>query len=427
MQPPGLNLQQAPPISVPFRFFLTAPLFGVLAAALALWSGEDLFSSRWSPATLGAVHLLTLGFMTMVMQGAMFQMLPVLAGAPVPRPRLVASIVHALMVLGSLSLVTGFVFAQPMLTGAAVGLLGLGVGIFVVSTLMVLLLARNVTVTMFSIGLASLALGVTLVLGLTLSASRSWGLALPHPSLRDLHPAWGLLGWTGLLVAGVAYQVVPMFQMTPNYPRWLSRGFALSVCSSLAALSVARLFESQWAQWLSLVLLIAVALAAIGFAGVTLNLQRKRRRRLPDTTLEFWRYGMVCVVLAALLWISQQFSWLYFEQAEVLLGVLTIVGGAMSLISGMLCKIVPFLVWFHLQGSLGVGVTLPNVKALLPEKAQRLQLRTHLAALVLGVAAAVWPPVFSQLAGLGLAVASAAVLWNILSVLRQYRALSAQG
>ena len=37
----------------------------------------------------------------------------------------------------------------------------------------------------------------------------------------------------------------------------------------------------------------------------------------------------------------------------MLLGVLMIVGFAMSVINGMLYKIVPFLVWFHLQSRRG--------------------------------------------------------------------------
>ena len=34
-----LSFEQSPPISAPLRFFLTAPLFGMLAGALLLWGG----------------------------------------------------------------------------------------------------------------------------------------------------------------------------------------------------------------------------------------------------------------------------------------------------------------------------------------------------------------------------------------------------
>ena len=61
MNPAGLSFEQAPPFSVPLRFFLTAPGFLVLAAMLMLWEGPPLFASRWLPATLALTHLLVLG------------------------------------------------------------------------------------------------------------------------------------------------------------------------------------------------------------------------------------------------------------------------------------------------------------------------------------------------------------------------------
>jgi hypothetical protein len=422
MQQAGLDFQQAPPISVPFRFFLTAPVFALLSAAVMLWQGADLFASRWSPATLAAVHLLTLGTMTMVMTGAMIQILPVLVGTPVPKPRLVAAIVHSALLVGTLLFAGGFLFAQPLLLKIAITVLGVGLTAFLAVMLLVLSRTRNPTPTVYAIGLATAALGVTLVLGLTLAASRAWGIALPNPSLRDLHPGWGLMGWTGLLVVGVAYQIVPMFQITPNYPRWLMRGFAVMVFGLLMLLSVA-----QWQGdaagwwWVSLICICLLAAAFILLAGVTLNLQRLRRRRLPDLTLEFWRVGMACVVLAALLWVSQRFPVLSFPQADVLLGVLIIFGAAMSFIRGMLCKIVPFLAWFHLQAKIGIGGKIPNVKSMLPEKAQRVQLQLHIAALVLWVAAALLPSIFAFPAALCFGAASASVLWNMIGVARLYR------
>lgn len=422
MQQTGLNFQQAPPISVPFRFFLTAPVFALLAAVVMLWNGEEMLVARWSPATLAAVHLLTLGFMTMVMAGAMFQMLPVLAGTPVPRPRMVASIVHPALLLGTLLFAGSLLFAQPMLLKIAISLLSVGLVVFLVAILLTLSRTRNQTATVFAMGLATTALGVTLLFGLTLSASRAWGIALPSLSLRDLHPVWGLIGWTGLLVAGVAYHIVPMFQMTSNYPQWLIRGFAPVVFVVLALWSVAKWQGGgAWWQWLGLICIGLLAGANTLFAGITLDLQRRRRRRLPDLTLEFWRVGMLSVTLAAVLWVSQIFPLLSFRQSSALLGVLMIIGAAMSFISGMLCKIVPFLAWFHLQAKMGVGGALPNVKAMLPDKAQRLQLRLHLAALALCVAAAVVPSVFAYPAALGFGAASMSLLWNMICVVRIYR------
>ncbi|HCE07529.1 MAG TPA: hypothetical protein DEQ40_02800, partial [Oxalobacteraceae bacterium] len=150
-------------------------------------------------------------------------------------------------------------------------------------------------------------------------------------------------------------------------------------------------------------------------------------RRLADVTLEFWRVGMVCMALAAALLVSQKFSLLRFSQAEVLLGVLVIVGAALSFISGMLCKIVPFLAWFHLQSRSGVGTAVPNVRTLLPEKAQRVQLRLHLVALALCISAALLPSVFTYPAAICFGLAWLSVLWNMLCVARVYRGFGAGG
>jgi hypothetical protein len=420
MQPPGLNVQQAPPISVPFRFFLTAPVFALLFAAVMLWHGPDLFASRWSPATLAAVHLLTLGFMTMVMVGAMMQILPVLVGTPVVAPMWVAGIVHPALVLGTLLFACGFLLVQPQLLRIAISLLGLGLAVFIAAMVHAFIRIRTTTPTVFAIWLATAAFGVTLLFGLTLGASHSWGTALPSTALRDLHPAWGLMGWTGLLLAGAAYQVVPMFQVTPTYPRWITHGFGATVFIALALLSAAQWQEDAEWHWLALACVALLASVYIVLAGITLQLQLQRRRRLPDVTLEYWRVGMVCVALAALLWASQRFPMLVFPQADVLLGVLVILGAALSFINGMLCKIVPFLAWFHLQAQIGIGGTMPNMKAMLPEKAQRLQLRLHLAALLLCVAAALSPRFFVYPAALAFGAASMSMLWNLVSVTRFY-------
>ena len=76
----GLSFNALPPIDLPFRFFLSAPLFIIACALLVLFSGETLWLSRWQPNMLALTHGFTLGFLTMVMMGALLQLLPVIGG-----------------------------------------------------------------------------------------------------------------------------------------------------------------------------------------------------------------------------------------------------------------------------------------------------------------------------------------------------------
>ena len=82
MMGPGLSYDDTPPFSAPLRFFLTAPLFGVVAGLTLLFGGEILVS-RWTPGALAITHLFAAGFMLQVMLGALLQVMPVLVLGPV--------------------------------------------------------------------------------------------------------------------------------------------------------------------------------------------------------------------------------------------------------------------------------------------------------------------------------------------------------
>jgi hypothetical protein len=101
----------------------------VLAALLMLWQGPGIFASRWLPATLALTHLLTLGFMAQVMLGALLQMLPVMVGVVIPRPRLIAALIHIPLTLGTLALVFAFLVQQPPGLQITFGRLGVAFGV----------------------------------------------------------------------------------------------------------------------------------------------------------------------------------------------------------------------------------------------------------------------------------------------------------
>ena len=99
MQTDTLSLDQAPPLGIPASFFLTAPIAALAAGLFLCAQGGTAFVSSWVPSTLALTHVGTLGVLAMATFGALYQMTPVVAGAPVPAIRL-AHAVHALLVLG---------------------------------------------------------------------------------------------------------------------------------------------------------------------------------------------------------------------------------------------------------------------------------------------------------------------------------------
>ena len=133
MRMEGLSFDNVPAIHIPFRFFNTAPWMGALAACILIFSGPGVFISQWSPQLLAMTHLLTLGFMVMIMFGALFQLLPVISGITIPKARIVAPFVHSALLLGIFLLVLGFLNSQYLLFIYALPILALAVLVFLIA------------------------------------------------------------------------------------------------------------------------------------------------------------------------------------------------------------------------------------------------------------------------------------------------------
>ena len=416
---PSLSFDQAPPISVPFRFFLVAPWFGVLAGMLLAWAGGDVLASRWTPQALALTHLIALGFMLQVMCGALFQFIPVAVGGNVWRPTLVANTVQPLLVLATLLLAAGFSFSRPALLSASVPLFVLGIGGLVIVVALALWQTPATGMTLWAMRMAIAGLAITMVLGSLLAESLVHGLALPIAELTDIHLAWGLGGWSLMLLAGVSYQVVPMFQLTRPYPQWLMRWFGPLLMALVVAWSSRPYFvDTLWSPLVALSLLVIVS----AYAGMTLWLQHTRRRKIHDATSLYFRVAMlsmlVFAVSAAALVLRPELG--TDPRSLIWLGVLAFAGVFVSALSGMMYKIVPFLNWLHLQ-RLGAPLTaVPNVNKMIPVEAMIGQMRLHVLALAL-LLASVWQSGLARLAGLALAASFAWLGWNLLGAVRRYQ------
>lgn len=421
---PGLSFEQAPPFSAPLRFFLTAPLFAALAALMLLYAGPQALASRWAPSALALTHLATLGFMTMVMMGAMLQMLPVVAGSRVPKPVPIAALVHATLTAGTLALAFGLFLLNPPLLRLALVLLATCFLVFLGAAGYSVWKAPAGSATVTAMALALVALVFTVALGISLASALSGAsLSFSIPRITDLHLGWGLLGWVGLLVIGVAYQVVPMFQMTPPYPRTLTRWLTKALFSLLVLWSAAGIALGDEARWVGWGLELLAASGFVTFAVATFGLQRRRKRRQTDATTLFWRTGMASIMACAGLWAAARLApGLAADRAySMVLGIVAIYGFGFAVINGMLYKIVPFLAWFHLQSmALGRG-SVPNVKEILPDASAMGQLWAYWAAGGLLIAAAAWPELFTYPAGIALAVSSAWLWANLMSCWKIYR------
>ncbi|HZX31210.1 MAG TPA: hypothetical protein VFF03_07655 [Rhodocyclaceae bacterium] len=415
-----LSFDRAPPFAGPLRFFLTAPLFGVLAGLLMVVAGPDIMASRWMPATLAATHLITVGFMLQIMVGALIQILPVVTGANLAHPLPVARGVHGGLSAGALLLAWAFLSGTAAGFAAAAVVLGATVAVFLGAAGHALWGVPSTSPTIRGLKLALVGLLVVLALGLVMALGLGNGWPLDLASLADLHAGWGLGAWAGILLVAMAYVVVPMFQLTPAYPAQGSWWLPPAVVALLLVWSGALVFGSGSAVRL---VQAGLAVAGMGFAAFTLHLQHQRRRARFDATFRYWQGGLWCAVLALAMLLTaavrpEATEWRGWSS---LFGIVFGVGGFMSLIAGMLYKIVPFLIWLHLQNAGQGRAAAPNVNKVLADGPMQRQMRAHFAATALMAGAVFWPEALVWPAGMAFALANGWLAINLLSAVRLYR------
>lgn len=415
-----LSFEQSPPLSAPLRFFLTAPLFLLLAAGLAIWQGESLFASRWTPAALAATHLFTVGFMLQIMVGALIQILPVLAGANLARPRLLAGMVHPGLTLGALALAVGFLESSPHWLHAAGALLTVSLAVFLGAAALAIFRVPSTSPSIRGLKLSIIALAVTAASGLVMLLALAGGWAMPLMPLADLHAAWGLGGWAGILLAAVSYVVVPMFQLTPGYPARPAWAFPLVLLLSLLVWSLAWAVSGELLQRLAQG---GVAIAGLAFVVQTMKLQAARRRARADSTFRYWQGALYASLLALFMLLAGAVYPPFAELAAWTtgFGVLILLGGLSAFITGMLYKIVPFLLWLHLQPLARPGRPVPPMNKLLADQDALGQWRAYVTAVLLAALAVVRPDGFALPAGVCLLLAAAWLWWNLGSAVRAYQ------
>lgn len=408
----GLSIDQAPPISAPLRFFITAPIFGLLAGLFLLFSDASLVLNRYSLESVVVTHLITIGFFGFVMLGALTQMLPVIAGATIANAKGVAAFSHTLLVVGVLSMVIGLSGGSGLFLWLALSFLGLGFFVIILRMLYAIYNVKHFTPSIKGMAVSLVfalfvvSMGIYLLYGHTVM-----DLSAFHMTLVNIHSVWGIFGFAGILIVAVAYQVLPMFYVAPHFHTLYKRIFVYLIGVALILWMGFNLFVPQYAIFAK----VLITLLFVIFALTVWRKLDKRKRPISDITVWYWRSAMLFLIVGVTLWLADEF----FDHHYIVMVALFIgVGFILSVISGMLYKIVPFLVWFHLNAA--GYMTIPTMNEMIKKKYARLQFVLFLVALG-GFVMSFYMP-FLLKPSAALFVASMVILeYNILSAVWIYK------
>ena len=340
----GLSLDQAPPLSVVLRFFVTASIFGMLLGLFLLSQNLNIITLSSYSTQLIIIHTLSLGVMASFMLGALFQMLPVLAGVVIKTPTTKAMMVHGLLTVGVLVQLFAFgMGSNPLLYFLASAYLGSALFYALYLMLKELLKIKTHSSSSKGILFALLALMLTTIFGIYLLLTEGgFILGVEFSQIKELHYSFALFGWVSLLIVSVSFQVIEMFYVTPSYPTNMSKYLTLTIVLLLILKMTFILLGYP-----TTILTATIALLFLAYATVTIDRLSQRKRPVADATVWFWLFGMALFILS--MTITFIGSFLTIDSILQHLSYIAFIGFALSIVFAMIYKIVPFLTWFHLS------------------------------------------------------------------------------
>ncbi len=387
MNTAGLSLSDAPPFGRIHPFFIASAVFGALSFfALSFAATTD----RYDPYIIASIHLFTIGFLLNTAFGALSQMLPVVGGVKIESPKVIR-ITQFGISAGAVLFFAGFAFYRPLLFAAlpilCFSLLsGFGMLLLKIQTNKQLT-SQTVKGVRFAliISLVAFALG-----GHLLFSQATMNIAASHLKFVDIHLTTAIFGFFGALVIAISHQVLPMFYVAPEFPKFCRVWPAVIFIASLS------LFIPIEVVGMAAKVIIWTAMLAFGV--VALKKLKERKRLMSDASLKLWQTGLVSLIVGLAVWALD--SVFGVPHKEFLFALFFGVGFLGSIVKAMSNKIVPFLAWFHLTNSGKWDA--PSVREMITDKSANIELYLHIGSMFLFLCSIFFPPLFAPASLIGM-------------------------
>lgn len=424
MNEPFVNRAAGKKIVLPF--FLTGAFFLLLFTG-GLWvCAGELSGHYFQPHLLALVHVLLLGFCTMIIFGALYQLLPVLSEQPLFSRRLTAwSCI--LLSFGTLLLGYAFwIFDSGVIMQIAGVVILIAVTLHIINVLLSLRRAKS-SITFDCISTAHLWLLLTVIAGVLLAFNFQFAF-LPQNQLHylALHAHLGLIGWLLLLIIGVGSKLIPMFMLSGSDHSGLIRFSYYTINAALVLFFGDVLFTHSYARAWLYVILICAGIGA--FVLMVVRVKKKSVRKKSDQPMKQTFIAVFFLFLPAVV-AFPLFSPVDIFVPDQLLafarvyGIALIPGFVVMLILAQTFKTLPFILWIDLKHK-GRIASKFMPRDLYSDKAVTIMLWMWNAGVVLLIGGSSLTIEIMNYAASGLmSMAALLYLWNILIMLRKRNTL----
>lgn len=340
----SLATEMAPPFVLVAHFFIAGIIFLSLSGIVLLSMSSDISGYIISSSLAAFSHLYLLGFVMMVIFGAMYQLLPVVLEAPIFSKDF-AYVQFYMYIVGFSMMVSGFSFSELHLLipyGAVITYLSML--IFCFNVFITFYRLENITLVSKFLLIGTIFLFISVSLGLLIGLSLGHGLvAIDIDAWVKAHIIGTLGGFVMMIVMGVAMVLIPMFSLSHGFEeKWIKAAFYLQSCG------VALCMIALIAQLPIFIQAIAVLLMIAGIFSFVVQMViifKQRARKQNDYWAKNVIFALVCLIASVIA------CTLYFILGLPLLGMLAGVlfffGFLLSFIVGHIYKILPFLIWYE--------------------------------------------------------------------------------
>ncbi len=379
-----VSAAQSPPLAIIAPFFLLAPAGLFVAGYLATGAGAEVFVAINTHRTVAMTHALVLGWASLFLFGASYQLASaVLGGGNVNRT---AARLHLVMhAVGVTLFVTALMRWEVWLMATGGGLVVASFLVFAGNLFTILRRTprQSHPRSYMLVGLLFLVAGISL--GLTFVGNFEHRWFLPSMGRLAAHAHLGLVGWMGLTIMGVSYQLVPMFNIVQKVkPRMPKAVLWLTAAGTVA---FALVMATDPSRELRMLLALGIAIGPLLWMWDQLRLLWGRSRRKLDFHGQATFVSLAFLAMAIALGLAAAWGGsLHRPQSPASLplayGVMGLLGWMGTALLANSYKILPFLIWYHRhRPKMGIE-PVPLVRDLLPERWPQLNLVLHAGAVV---------------------------------------------
>lgn len=340
----SLATEMAPPFVLVAHFFIAAIVFLLLSGIGLFFVASDISGYIISSSLAAFSHLYLLGFVMMVIFGAMYQLLPVVLEAPIFSKDF-AYVQFYMYVIGFPLMVCGFAFpALHLLIPYGAVITYLSMAIFCFNVFLTFYRLETVTLVGKFLLIGTIFLFISVTIGFLIGLTLGHGLlAIDVDAWVKAHVVGTLGGFVMMIVMGVSMVLIPMFSLSHNFDeKWINAAFYFHT-AGVALCMIALMGNLPVIIYSIAMTLIVVALSLFVVQMGVIFKQRARKQN------DYWAKNIffaLISLLASLLCTALSFGF-GSSKLGILAGVLFFFGFLLAFVVGHIYKILPFLIWYQ--------------------------------------------------------------------------------